>query len=164
MKNFFFAALATVAVLFASCEKIEPTAVNPESLTAAAKVTGFVQYQYATKSDTKVDVLPSLDVTVLRGTLVDGKMNYAAYKTTTDGQGFYQIDLPAAPGRTIDEVKVQARYEAETFYMHQDGKTASGPAIFSAQKSMTNVAAGIVTNIDLVLTPSAYTEEPAAAY
>lgn len=164
MKKFFFAALATVAVLFASCEKIEPTAVNPESLTSAAKVAGFVQYQYATKSDTKIDILPNHKVTILRGTLVDGKMIYVEYKTETDFQGFYQIELPAAPGHTIDEVKVQAQYEADTYYVNQEGKSVSGNAMFSAEKSRTNVAAGIVTNIDLMLTPSAYTDQPAAAY
>lgn len=161
MKKLFFAALAMVAVLFASCEKIEPTAVNPEELGSSAKITGFVQYQYNTKSDTKVDILPRHAVTVLRGTLVDGKMSYQSHQVFTNNQGFYSIDLPAAAGKSIDEVKVLATYQTDTYYVNQEGKTVSGNALFTAERSESNVAAGLVTNINLMLVPVAYTDEPA---
>lgn len=163
MKKLFFAALATVAVLFASCEKIEPTAVNPESLTSSAKVTGFVQYEYVatSKGETKTNILSKQEVTVLRGTLVGEKISYVAYKTTTDVLGFYQIEIPVAPGQEIVEVKVLANYKGNTYYKNQEGKLVSGDALFSAEASAQHVPAGIVTNINLLLTPAAYVDQPA---
>lgn len=155
MKKMLFAALAMVAVLFASCEKIEPTAVAPENLKSNAVVAGFVQYQYYTSSSTKVEELSNHYVTVLQKV----GDNYITFSTKTNSDGYYKLSIPAAAGTSI-KVKVQASCTGDTYYQNQDGKGVTGEAIFCAESAETPVSVGQTVNINLLLKPVSFVEQP----
>ncbi len=164
-KTFVMAALVAVAAIFASCEKVEPTALEPENLNGKLTVAGLVQLQtYKEDSKTLVpsdlQIMRNQAVVVLYGT-DDGAGNktYVEYSATTDGQGFYSIDLPVAIGQAIDEVKVQLNVflEGQTYGYWVDDKFEKRfervDAWFEAEVIQAPAAAGHTYGLDLTLEP-----------
>jgi hypothetical protein len=171
-KNLVLAALVAVAAIFAGCEKKEPTAVLPENLNAKVVINGYVRsqaYEEATsttvKPKAKKDEVANAEITVLYGVLVGGEMTYKEYKTTTNKEGFYQIELGCAAGKVIDEVKVQAgafvKDGTKAVRTTADDVTVvTTDAYFYGEAHQYNAAAGNAYKLNVLMTPVDLTSYP----
>lgn len=162
-KTFIMAAFIAVAAMFASCEK-EPTALELNNLNGKLTVAGFVTMRtWKEKDDALTEndpvVVKSQKVVVLYGTKdKDGKMSYQEFSATTNGDGYYTVELPVAVGQTIDEVKTQIQvfFEKATVAQYTDGadlKFTTTDAWYQAQKIQADAPAGQTISMDLVLAP-----------
>ena len=171
-KNFVLAALVAVAAIFAGCEKKEPTAVLPEDMNAKVIINGYVRSQaYEEKSSVlvpkeKKEPVANATIKVLYGVKVKGVMTYKEYSATTNKEGFYQIELGCATGKTIDEVKVQAgafvKDGTKAYKQNSDGSVdiTTTDAYFYGEKSQLNAAAGNAYKLNVDILPVDLTSYP----
>lgn len=124
-----FAAIAAMLMGFASCEKVEPTALETTDLTAS-KIAGYVYYNklddvgqieaikcFESKADVTIQVTeldaegkPAGNVSIVTATLKAGK---------------FEVNVPVAAGKNA-ECKVTCIFEQENY----DAKTTSDGADF----------------------------------
>lgn len=160
MKKVFFAAMAMVAVLFASCEKVEPTAITPDQLNATVKVVGYVECQISELDGKTVEedtvTLGNQPIQVM--VKYDAKGAYEVYNVTTNGSGYYSIDLKVAAGNSLAEIKVQAECykEEKAVTKNREGDLKEVNAYFFGTKSKYNVLGGQTIAIDLLLLPNTF--------
>ncbi len=150
-----------VAVLFASCEKVEPTAITPDQLNATVKVVGYVECE-TSELDKKDNV--EKDTIVLKNQKIDVMVKleptspYEVYQVTTDDKGAYSIELKVAAGKALAEVKVQCEYfkARGSVTVDREGEYVEADTYFFATKSKTNVLGGQTIAMDLLLMPNTY--------
>jgi len=167
-KTFIFAAVIAVASLFASCEK-EPTAIVLEDLNSKVTVAGFVTMRTWKEKD---DMLQENDKTPVRNqkvTILYGMADptdttktpailFQEFEATTNGEGYYTIELPIAAGQQIDELKAQLRIYVEnaTAAYYKDGsddKFITTNAWYQDSKTVKKAQAGLAYGMDLTLKP-----------
>lgn len=162
-KTFIFAAVIAVASMFASCEK-EPTALELDNLNSKLTVAGFVTMRtWKEKGDMLTENDPvavkNQKVDVLYGTKdAKGNLSFQEFSATTDGEGYYTVELPVALGQNIDQVKAQVKVfiEKATVAQYTDGedtKFMTTDAWYQAKVEKDDQPAGQTTAINLVLTP-----------
>ncbi|MBR0297018.1 MAG: hypothetical protein IJQ95_06490 [Paludibacteraceae bacterium] len=168
-KTFIFAAVIAVASMFASCEK-EPTALELENLNGKITVAGFVTMRTWKEKDDMLQenaqsAVKNQKVDILYGTKdKDGNYSYQEFSATTNGEGYYTLELPVAVGQNVDRIKAQVKIflEKATVAQYQDGtetKFMTTDAWYQALVTKDDQPAGQTTAIDLVLVPVELTSQ-----
>lgn len=161
MKKVFFAAMAMVVVLFASCEKVEPTAITPDQLNSTIKLIGTIECETSSLKTAKEMVK---DTVVLKKQPVqvmvkyDAKSAYETYSVTTGNDGTYSIDLKVAAGNALAEVLIQSECykESKAVAKNRNGDLEEVNAYFFGQNNRSNVRGGQTITLNLLLKANAY--------
>jgi len=114
------ATLALVAVvMFASCEKVVPTALNKSDVLAKSVLCGHVRYAY-TDDDGKVEMKNATGIQVRIESEVEIVKPDTTYKVTsvylatTDAKGFYTMDIAVQMGKSA-KCKLLTNFEQKSY-------------------------------------------------
>lgn len=167
MKKYLFMALAAAAMLFSGCENLQPTEVSQKDLKDKVTVCGYARYVVnkldgSTLKEDTPKILAEQPIVLYYGIKdAEGNMSYRHYDLKTDMAGFFTIDLPLQPGKTvIDEVKVQASFSLELATYAKNTKTNTNvrtDADFFGEVVNQNLVAGKTYYCDLLAKAVAYT-------
>lgn len=136
-KSFVKAALFIAAVvLFASCEKVQPTALNKEDALAVSSICGHVRYAYV-DDDNKTTYQIATAVSVRIESEVEIEKPDTSYKATavyiveTDGKGFYTVDVAVPMGKTA-KCKVMTNFDKKSYATNLKGDKSEVTCNFEA--------------------------------
>ena len=167
MKKILFLAVAVIALITTGCENLQPTQVSSKDLKDKVTVSGYARYSVTKLVNGKGQVqkpqlLTDQDLVLYYGMKdAEGKMAYTHYALKTNEDGYFTIDLPLQPGKTvIDEVKVQASFSLELATYARNTKTNTNVRIdadFFGEVVNQNLVAGKTYYCDLLVKAVAYT-------
>ena len=162
-KTFIMAALVVVAAMFASCEKSEPTALTVEDLGGKVIVKGYVKLSAYEKDGTTIvaadkKAVQNSEVIVLCGIDNNGDAvadEWTQYKTTTNGNGFYEITIPCEKGKGFDELKAQCTVTDKTACLDADNDPVTDVTadFFGEAKLAGGAAEGNLYSLDIEVAP-----------
>ena len=133
----FFAAVAAILSAF-SCQRLEPTSLNADTLPVKVEVAGHARYIAVGKSGANLS--PEI---VDRGTPVhifygvknaEGKLEYALKTVKTDDNGFFSAEIGCPVGKTMS-VKVNCSMLGESYAYSDGGKFVSTDTWFFGEVS-----------------------------
>ena len=152
----FFAAIAAILSAF-SCQRLEPTSLNADTLPVKVEVAGHARYIAVGKSGANLS--PEI---VDRGTPVhifygvknaEGKLEYALKTVKTDDNGFFSAEIGCPVGKTMS-VKVNCSMLGESYAYSDGGKYVSTDTWFFGEVSK-EILCGKAGYFKLDMTPAA---------
>ncbi len=157
MKKILLLIAATAILALSSCSK-EVTPVNGDTLPTKATVSGHARYCTYKQNNTLNDPLPVKKGTVINvfyGTPdTNGDIQFAYTSTTTDKNGYFEIELGCPVGKTLT-VKVNAMIEADSFATPSTGGSAISTDSYLFGEVSQDIPCGGVKYFDLILLPTA---------
>lgn len=135
-----------------SCQKVEPTALNTESMQFKTVVKGIVRFNNGSKME-EIDKVPVIAKVYLKTTDEKGDPItefVTSVSVNTSNGGAYSINLPLASGNSY-KVVISSTFE------ESEGKTA---AVFYGTKTLDSVNAGEEKVAHLDCAATGYPENP----
>lgn len=151
-----FAVAAAILSVF-SCQRLEPTSLNADTLPVKVNVAGHARYIAVGK--TGATLSPEI---VDRGTAVhifygiknsDGKIDYALKTVKTDDDGFFSAEIGCPVGKTMS-VKVNCSILTDSYAYSDGGKYVSTDTWFFGEVSK-EIPCGKAGYFKLDMTPAA---------
>ncbi|MBR2947293.1 MAG: hypothetical protein IKC17_01735 [Bacteroidales bacterium] len=156
-----FTLIAVAVIALSSCTK-EVTQVNGDTLPTKAIVTGHARFCTVKQDGT----LTTPDI-VDKGTLInimygtpdkEGNIDFAYKSTTTDKDGYFEVELGCPVGKSIT-VKVNASMMEDSYAATSNGSMIMTEAYLFGEVSKT-IPSGDIVYFDLILLPAANVGEP----
>ncbi|GEM_PF-1273589 len=166
MKKLFFLAVAAIALLTTSCERVQSTEVSEQNLKDKVTISGYARYIVVnSKGESKdPEMLEDQDLILYYGMKdAEGNMVYTHYDLKTDEDGYFATTLGVKPGQVIDEVKVQCSFSLEdaTYAWNKVAKKYEKTnADFFGETVKQNLAAGSSYVFVVEAKAVAYTSNP----